>query len=47
MGHATDGKGMDTLKRFKELLALRGADADQIEEICCDMSPAYIRDIED
>jgi len=44
---ATEGKGMDTLGRFKELLASKGIDAKQIEEVCCDMSPAYIRGIED
>ncbi|MEB3100586.1 ISL3 family transposase [Ferviditalea candida] len=38
---------MDTLERFKEMLASKGVDAKQIEEVCCDMSPAYIRGIED
>lgn len=44
---ATEGKGMDTLGRFKELLAAKGASADQIKDVCCDMSPAFIRGIED
>lgn len=44
---ATEGKGMDTLGRFKELLAAKGADAQQIQEVCCDMSPAFIRGIQD
>lgn len=44
---ATEGKGMDTLGRFNEHLATKGGHADQIEEICCDMSPAFIRGIED
>jgi transposase len=44
---ATEGKGMDTLGRFKELLSTKGAYAEQIEEVCCDMSPAFIRGIED
>jgi transposase len=44
---ATEGKGMDTLERFKEHLAIRGAEAQQIKEVCCDMSPAFIRGIED
>jgi transposase len=44
---ATEGKGMDTLARFKELLAAKGAAAEQIQEICCDMSPAFIRGIQD
>jgi transposase len=44
---ATEGKGMDTLARFKELLAAKGVAAEQIQEICCDMSPAFIRGIQD
>jgi transposase len=44
---ATEGKGMDTLGRFKELLATKGVAAEQIKEVCCDMSPAFIRGIED
>lgn len=44
---ATEGKGMDTLKRFKEQLSLKGASAEQIEDVCCDMSPAFIRGIQD
>jgi len=42
---ATEGKGMDTLGRFKELLAAKGACAEQIKDVCCDMSPAFIRGI--
>jgi transposase len=44
---ATEGKGMDTLERFKEHLTAKGASAGQIEDVCCDMSPAYIRGIQD
>lgn len=44
---ATEGKGMDTLGRFKELLVTKGASSDQIKEVCRDMSPAFIRGIED
>jgi len=44
---ATEGKGMDTLGRFKDLLVAKGAVAEQIEEVCCDMSPAFIRGIQD
>lgn len=43
---ATEGKGMDTLERFKTHLTLKGADAKQIEEVCCDMSPAFISGVE-
>ncbi|MEC0254497.1 transposase [Paenibacillus lautus] len=38
---ATEGKGMDTLERFKEHLSTKGASAEQIEDVCCDMSPAF------
>jgi transposase len=44
---ATEGKGMDTLERFKAHLSAKGAAAQQIEEVCCDMSPAFIRGIEE
>jgi transposase len=44
---ATEGKGMDTLERFKTHLSAKGAAAQQIEEVCCDMSPAFIRGIEE
>ncbi|GAC40795.1 ISL3 family transposase [Paenibacillus popilliae] len=43
---ATEGKGMDTLDRFKSHLTAKGAAAQQIEEVCCDMSAAFIRGIE-
>ncbi|MFC5452327.1 transposase [Paenibacillus aestuarii] len=43
---ATEGKGMDTLERLKSHLFAKGAAAQQIEEVCCDMSPAFIRGIE-
>lgn len=38
---------MDTLGQFKELLASKDAAAQQIKKVCCDMSPAFIRGIED
>ncbi|WP_233697352.1 transposase family protein [Paenibacillus profundus] len=44
---ATEGKGKDTLERFKLHMTAKGATAQQIEEICCDMSPAFIRGIEE
>lgn len=43
---ATEGKGMTTLEQFKAHLAKKSLEAQQIEEICCDMSPAFIRGIE-
>ncbi len=44
---ATEGKGMETLERFKGHLAEKGIAADTIQEVCCDMSPAFIRGIEE
>lgn len=44
---ATEGKGMETLDAFRDMLAEKGIDAAQMEEVCCDMSPAYIRGIQD
>lgn len=44
---ATEGKGMDTLEHFKGHLAEKGVAADAIQEVCCDMSPAFIRGIEE
>jgi hypothetical protein len=45
--YATEGKGKETLGQFKELLTTKGVAADQIQEVCCDMSPAFIRGVED
>lgn len=44
---AVEGKGKESLEQFKDHLASKGVDAGQIGEICCDMSPAFIRGIED
>lgn len=44
---AVEGKGKESLERFKVHLASKGVEATQIQEICCDMSPAFIRGIED
>ncbi|MGG1619689.1 ISL3 family transposase [Paenibacillus sp. NRS-1782] len=44
---ATVGKGKDTLERFRAHLRNKGVDAQQIQEVCCDMSPAFIRGVED
>jgi len=38
----TEGKDASTLSRFKEDLESHKGDAEAIEEICCDMSPAFI-----
>lgn len=39
---ATEGKDASTLGRFKEDLASHKGNANAIEEICCDMAPAFI-----
>ncbi|WP_231633131.1 ISL3 family transposase [Numidum massiliense] len=44
---AVEGKGSETIHRFREHLSSNGVDADQIAEMCCDMSPAFIRGIQD
>jgi transposase len=44
---ATEGKGKDTLARFKQHLLQKDVNAAQILEICCDMSVAFIRGIEE
>lgn len=43
---ATDGKDASTVKRFKEDLVQHGGDPSTIEEMCCDMSPAFISGVE-
>jgi transposase len=43
---ATDGKDASTVKRFKQDLIDHGGDPGAIEEMCCDMSPAFISGVE-
>ncbi|WP_239004732.1 ISL3 family transposase [Paenibacillus tepidiphilus] len=43
---AAEGKGKDTLAQFRQYLSYKGIPAEQIEEVCCDLSPAFIRGIE-
>ena len=43
---ATDGKDASTVKRFKQDLIEHGGDPGAIEEMCCDMSPAFISGVE-
>jgi transposase len=43
---ATDGKDASTVDRFKEDLIDHGGDPGAVEEICCDMSPAFISGVE-
>jgi transposase len=44
---ATPGKDAATLTAFKEDLEAHGGRPGQIKHACCDMSPAFIRGIED
>lgn len=44
---ATEGKGKDTLAHFKKYLLQKDVNTAQIQEICCDMSIAFIRGIEE
>lgn len=43
---ATDGKDSSTVKRFQQDLIDHGGDPNAIEEMCCDMSPAFISGVE-
>ena len=44
---ATPGKDAATLTAFKEDLMAHGGHPENIKQACCDMSPAFIRGIED
>ena len=41
--YATEGKDSSTVDRFKVDLSLHQGDPEAIENICCDMSPAFIK----
>jgi transposase len=43
---ATEGKDASTLRRFKTDLEAHHGDPSRIREICCDMSPAFIKGVE-
>jgi transposase len=44
---ATPGKDSSTVKRFKEDLIKHGGSEENIKQICCDMSPAFIKGVEE
>jgi len=44
---ATPGKDSSTVKRFKEDLNSHGGSEDNITQMCCDMSPAFIKGVEE
>ncbi len=44
---ATEGKDASVIQTFKKHLEHKGIDATTVEECCCDMSPAFIKGIEE
>jgi transposase len=44
---ATEGKDSKTVDSFKEDFKEHGGDPDKVENICCDMSPAFIKGTEE
>jgi transposase len=42
---ATEGKDASTVKRFKDDLVVHGGDPKNIEQMCSDMSPAFIKGV--
>lgn len=43
--HVTEGKGADTVKAFVEDLAQHGGKPENISDVSCDMSPAFIKGV--
>ena len=43
--YATEGKDASTVKRFKEDLIEHGGREENLSQMCCDMSPAFIKGI--
>ena len=43
--YATEGKDSSTVKRFKDDLVEHGGDPENIEQMCSDMSPAFIKGV--
>jgi transposase len=44
---ATPGKDSSTVERFKEDLIKHGGSEENIKQMCCDMSPAFIKGVEE
>jgi transposase len=44
---ATEGKDSSTVKRFKEDLIEHGGSEESIKQMCCDMSPAFIKGVDE
>jgi transposase len=45
--HISDGKGSDTVSEFADILPCYKAKPEQIKEVSCDMSPAFIKGVRD
>lgn len=41
VAHIEEGKGKETIEGFAEILKERGGSAEQIQEVSCDLSPAF------
>jgi transposase len=44
---ATEGKSSEVLKKFAEYLEEHGGDRKKVKEVCCDMSSAFIKGVEE
>jgi transposase len=44
--HVAEGRSSETVEEFRRDLVEHGGSADQIQEVSCDMSPAFIKGIE-
>ena len=45
--YATEGKGSEAIDDFVEDFKCHNGNPDAIQEVCCDMSPAFIKGVED
>lgn len=45
--HVTRGKGADTIQRIEAYLADKGSSAEQIGQVCIDLSPSFISGVEE
>jgi transposase len=45
--HIAEGKDASTIQEFSEVLEIKGGKVEQITDISCDMSPAFIKGAED
>ena len=45
--YVAEGKDAETVKSFKDDLKKHNGEPEQVEDICCDMSPAFIKGVEE